>query len=496
MRTIVRSGVVVAGTAALAASGLTLVGPAQADPAGLAITDIDYLTVDDIPEEIPDEVFLPYVAPFCGVLLEFDDATPGSSYRLRLSPESAVDAEAYWDPEERVGYGWIDCGFGDDVLVDGQTYTVTIEQLGIRGRVVESTSTEFTYDEVDSPVDARLEVAGRTVDEELPTGKPIDIAFDGAWEEGTTFHTRVVTVSEEDWDYWGWGFDSDFRTADRPAVAAAARAAARDEDGVAVVVVDGEETELPFDLVVDEVTTGAPVTRFVLPHTAGDSLAFVSIRAEKADRGSVYLGWDEPWWVVTSDPVAQFPSGWIKNAGRKSGAPVAGSSVGVTPAVLTHTGAVSGVKANYQWLLDGARIPGATKRTYVPPAQTVGRHLTLGIQLTAPGYFPRNGSFDFGRVGQRSVPAGWVAAPAIRSGAPRVGRVSSVTGPALTATAVSSGATVYYQWFADGAKVPGARAASWTPTAAYRGKNLTLGIAIAKPAWKSLHQTVSFGRIG
>ncbi len=493
MRTTVRAGAVVAGTAALAAGGLALVGPAQAEPSGLAITDVHYITMDDVPDDVPEELFLPYVAPFCGVALQFDDATPGSAYRVRLTPDPGVDAEVAWEPEEQAGYGYIDCGQGDAVLVDGQTYTITVDQLGIRGKVVESTSTELTYDEVDSPVDANLEVAGQRLVDEIPTGTPIDIAFDGAWEEGTTFHTRVATISADDAEEWGWGwgFDTDFRTADRAAVAAAAR----DEGNVAIIVGEEEWDDLPFDLVVDSVTTGAPVTRFSLPHVAGGSFAFVSIRAEKADRGSVYVGWEEPFSVVTSDPVAPFPAAWVKDPGRKSGAAVAGTPVGVTPAVLTHTGAVSGVKANYQWFLDGKPVPGATKRTYTPPVQAVGRRLTLGIQLTAPGYFPRNGSFGFGTVGQRSVPAAWVVRPAVRSGAPRVGRVSSVTGPTLTATAVSSGATVYYQWYADGVAVAGARKASWTPTAAYRGKNLTLGIAIAKPAWKALHQTVAFGRV-
>ncbi|NEN80174.1 hypothetical protein G3T38_20810, partial [Nocardioides zeae] len=48
----------------------------------------------------------------------------------------------------------------------------------------------------------------------------------------------------------------------------------------------------------------------------------------------------------------------------------------------------------------------------------------------------------------------------------------------------------------NGQKVPGATSRSWTPPASTRGKTLTLGIAVSKPTWKSLNQTVSFGRIG
>ncbi|MDQ1105795.1 hypothetical protein QE364_002346 [Nocardioides zeae] len=456
MRTTTTTGVVAA--AALAIGGLTLAPAQAAAPGGITISGPTYPT-----PQAEDTEWSPYVSETCGFEVTFKDATPAADYDATIASADGTELDLVWwvDYDSRGnGIVGIDCGYDDVLLVDGETYLVTVQEYTARGAKGESTTAEIVYDEVDAPVDAWVAVDGVRAGDTLPTARAIDIAYEGAWEEGSTFTTRVSVVPRE------------------------------------VVESDYEVDEDPFVDVLNRTVTGsAPVSRFSLPHHLGGDYVFVSVRADKAGKAPVYVTLD-PFEVVTSPPTSTVPSGWITSPGTKSGKAYVGSAVGVSAPTITHSGKVAEVKTYYQWFLDGKKIPGATKRTYVPPTQALGRQLTLGIQFSAPGYFARSGSFGFGTVGQRSVPAGWIKSPAVKSGAPRVGRASSVSGPTLTPTAVSSGAKVHYQWFVNGQKVPGATSRSWTPTASTRGTTLTLGIAVSKPTWKSLNQTVSFGRIG
>lgn len=461
MRTTTTTGVVAA--AALAIGGLTLAPAQAAAPGGITVTGPTYPK-----PQAGDTEGWPFVSEVCGLGVQFTDATPGTDYEAWISPAATPGEEHALGLSGSIGYdseGFgsadFDCGYWDeDHLVDGESYVVTIAQYSRRGSVVETGSLEVVYDEVDAPVDLWLASGGERLGDTMPTARPIDLAFEGTWEEGATFTTRVSVVPREVVDS-DWDVDYD-----------------------------------PFIDVLNRTTTGAPVTRFSLPHHLGGDYVFVSVRADKAGKAPVVVTFDDPFEVVTSPATSTVPSGWITSPGTKSGKAYVGSAVGVSAPSITHSGKVAEVKVHYQWYLDYKKIPGATQRTYVPPTQALGRNLTLAISFTAPGYRARTGEFGFGYVGQRSVPAGWIKAPAVKSGAPRVGRASSVSGPTLTPTAVSSGAKVHYQWFVNGQKVPGATSRSWTPTASTRGKTLTLGIAISKPTWKSLNQTVSFGRIG
>jgi hypothetical protein len=459
MRTTTTTGVVA--VAALAFGGLATAPAQAAAPGDITISGPTYPK-----PQAGDTEWSPYVSETCGFEVTFEDATPAADYDVTVAsaatPSTPLDL-VNWVEYDSEGFGaaGVDCGYGDEVLVDGETYLVTVHEYSARGAKLGSTTSEIAYDEVGAPLDAWVAVDGQRAGDTLPTARAIDIAYEGAWEEGSTFTTRVSIVPRE------------------------------------VVDSDWEVDEDPFVDVLNRTVTGsAPVSRFSLPHHLGGDYVFVSVRADKPGKAPVYVAFEEPFEIVTSPATSTVPSGWITSPGTKSGKAYVGSAVGVSAPTITHTGKVAEVKTYYQWFLDGKKIPGATKRTYVPSTQALGRQLTLGIQFSAPGYFARSGSFGFGTVGQRSVPAGWIKAPAVKSGAPRVGRVSSVSGPTLTPTAVSSGAKVHYQWFVDGQKVPGATSRSWTPTAATRGKTLTLGIAISKPTWKSLNQTVSFGRIG
>lgn len=456
MRTTTTTGVVAA--TALAVSGLTLAPAPAVVPDGITVTGPTY------PEpQAGDATGSPFVSEVCGLTVAFADPTPGARYGASIAlastpgTEVEVDSSIGWD-QEGIGEATFDCGYiGEDHLVDGETYVVTVQEGGPGGDRGQVT---VVYDEVDAPLDLWLSAGGERLVDTVPTGVPVDFVREGAWEEGATVTTRVSMVRrevvEDDWQ------------------------------------VDGD----PFVDVLSQTTTSGAVPRFSLPHYFDGDYVFVSVRADKPGRAPVVVTFEDPFEVVASPGTTVVPAGWVPAPGTKAGTPYLGETVGVSAPTITPSGKRAEVATSYQWFLDGKKIPGATKRTYAPPVQTLGGRLTLGIQFTAPGYLPRNGSFNFGTVLQRAVPAAWVRSPAVRSGAPRVGRVSSVSGPTLTPSAVSAGTRVYFQWYVDGRKVPGATSRSYKPPASTRGATLTLAIAISKPAWKPLQQTVSFGRIG
>jgi hypothetical protein len=66
--------------------------------------------------------------------------------------------------------------------------------------------------------------------------------------------------------------------------------------------------------------------------------------------------------------------------------PVAGAKL--VAAVPKKRGWTRGVRFAYQWLVDGKRLPGATKRTLVPTDELVGRTLSVRVTGQVPGYRP------------------------------------------------------------------------------------------------------------
>ncbi|MET0819329.1 MAG: CHAP domain-containing protein [Aeromicrobium sp.] len=151
------------------------------------------------------------------------------------------------------------------------------------------------------------------------------------------------------------------------------------------------------------------------------------------------------------------------------GSPVVGA------AVTAATGAWSPTPSTfqYQWLLDGAPISGATGKTYTPTPFTANRSLTVqvtGVRSGAPA------------VQAVSAPA--VVAPGILTAARRpVVSGSAKIGQRLSATSGTwsrSDVTLGYQWFSGANSIAGATASTYVAQAGDVGQPLTVRVTASR----------------
>ncbi len=150
------------------------------------------------------------------------------------------------------------------------------------------------------------------------------------------------------------------------------------------------------------------------------------------------------------------------------------AKVGSTLAV--STGAWTAKTAfSYQWLRDGVKITGATKATYVLTASDAGKKITVTVTGKLTGY---------ATVAKTSAVTAAVVTGALTAPAPKITGTVKV-GSVLTAAAGTwtSGTTVKYQWYRNGAAISGATAKTYTlrPTDAYA--TITVKTTGTKPGY-------------
>lgn len=154
---------------------------------------------------------------------------------------------------------------------------------------------------------------------------------------------------------------------------------------------------------------------------------------------------------ITGRSIGGFLDPWIE------GSP----SVGLVQKVDVGEGSWKKTTFSYQWLRDGAKISKATKKTYTPVAADRGHKLQ--VRVTS-----KQGKNSF----TVTSPTSWMI---IQTSVPKI------TGPVAVGSAVSvdlgawpQGTTFTFQWYADGKAITGATGVSLTPTAAQKGKRLTV----------------------
>ncbi|WP_153004281.1 hypothetical protein [Microbacterium testaceum] len=171
---------------------------------------------------------------------------------------------------------------------------------------------------------------------------------------------------------------------------------------------------------------------------------------------------------------------WAAAAAPKlaSSTPTISGIARVGRAVTVTTGVwARGATLTYQWSADGVAVRGATATSFTPGAAQKGKNITVTVTGTLAGYTS---------VSKTSKPTAAVAAGILTAPTPTI-RGTARVGTTLAAVpgTWTSGTTLTYQWFADGAKIRGATSASFTPTTAQRGAKLTVAVTGTKAGYTS-----------
>lgn len=142
----------------------------------------------------------------------------------------------------------------------------------------------------------------------------------------------------------------------------------------------------------------------------------------------------------------------------------------------------TGSTLKYRWYANGEEIVGATSSTFTPTAAHLGKRLEVGVFGLKPG----SGIYEMKFSGESaSVGVGSLSAPAPTiSGAAAVG--STLTAKPGTWT---SGTTLSYQWYANGAKISTATRSTFKVTATQKAKTITVVVTGKKAGYATASKT-------
>jgi hypothetical protein len=146
-----------------------------------------------------------------------------------------------------------------------------------------------------------------------------------------------------------------------------------------------------------------------------------------------------------------------------------------------------GVNLAYQWLANGAAIPGATHPTYHIPPSLLGRQLQVKITATRTGYMTRTVTSVKVTVAKGVFTV--IVRPHL-SGTTKVGATLHVTSGAWNPTA-----TVTFQWLANNTPIAHATGHTLLLTSALRGKYISVVVTVRRPAYVTTTRHLSAGRI-
>lgn len=154
--------------------------------------------------------------------------------------------------------------------------------------------------------------------------------------------------------------------------------------------------------------------------------------------------------------------------------------VGSTLTARPGTWAPSGVTPAYQWLVDGRAVSGATRPTYVLPAATLGKRVSVRVTAAKPGYTAGiSNSSATPAVGYGVIVQ--AARPSV-AGTRRVGSLLTVR-PGAWAPAV---VTVRYVWLRDNRAFTGVTTQSrYRQTKRDRGHRISVRVIVSKAGYRT-----------
>ncbi|MFI8425916.1 hypothetical protein [Streptomyces sp. NPDC085479] len=143
----------------------------------------------------------------------------------------------------------------------------------------------------------------------------------------------------------------------------------------------------------------------------------------------------------------------------------------------------------YQWRANGVAVAGATASAYTVPASLQGKSLSVSVVARKAGH-PTLTSTSATAVVKGVAPKA-TRAP-VMTGSVKVGSKVSASVGTWSPAATSYG----YQWRADGVAISGATGSAYTPTAAVRGKKLTVTVTAHRTGHLSGSATTAAVAVG
>jgi len=203
-----------------------------------------------------------------------------------------------------------------------------------------------------------------------------------------------------------------------------------------------------------------------------------------------YLGADAFTFTVSDGSLTSDPA-------TVSIAVAASSIINLTPPTVTGTPRVGetltasaggwapeGVSFGYQWLIDGAPVPGAASATYVPGPGDVGKPLTVRVTVHKSGF--------------SDVSAVSAMTAAVLKGTLTLVPIPTISEAAIVGSTVTAnpgtwdaGVSLSYQWLRAGTPISGATAATYKISAADAGAPLAVSVTGAKSGYASAAATSS-----
>lgn len=179
--------------------------------------------------------------------------------------------------------------------------------------------------------------------------------------------------------------------------------------------------------------------------------------------------------VVGATPVSPAPTPTI------TGTPTVGTSLTADPGTWA-----AGATLAYQWLVDGAPVPGATGPTFTPSVAHVGLPVRVTVTGTAGGSSPTT---MLSAATANVVRGNQAAADPTITGTPQFGKALTVS----TGTGWLPGTYFTYQWAVNGANVTGTNGGTgptFTPSVATQaGGTVTVTVTGTKAGYSNLIKT-------